>query len=262
MLLTNPTHLDNASYQFLPGIDPYSCGVIANPGYEIVHVTLTKPILWRDGFRCIAAFLQEMGQPRQALCAMQLRCPKPFTIQGFIDFNQLYCQVLADWGIISDRVNPVARTNVAPVSYPLDDCALYAFSYAKEDDFPALETHPSKTFVVAGAGELRDGILEPERIIRSGEVSTEALLEKATYVMEVMSDRLHSLGANWSDVTQISVYTAHPADIILERVIHPVLGQAYTHATQLYLTRPPVEAIEFEMDLRGIRTELQLDPMQ
>ena len=262
MLLTNPNHLDNASYQFLPGIDPYSCGVIANPGYEIVHVTLTKPILWRDGFRCIETHLQEMGLPKQALCAMQLRCPKPFTIQGFIDFNQQYCQVLVDWGIISDRMNPVARTNVAPVSYPLEDCALYAFSYAKKDTFTALETHPSKTFVVAGAGELRDGILEPERIIRPGEVSTEALLEKATYVMEVMSDRLHSLGAVWSDVTRISVYTVHPVDLILERVIYPVLGQAYAHAIQLYLTQPPVEAIEFEMDLRGIRTELQLDPMQ
>ena len=76
MLLTNPSHLENASYQFLPGIDPYSCGVIANPGYEIVHVTLTKPILWRDGFSWIETYLQETGQPRQALCAMQLRCPK------------------------------------------------------------------------------------------------------------------------------------------------------------------------------------------
>ena len=31
-------------YRFLPGIEPYSSGVIAEPGFEIVHVTLSSPV--------------------------------------------------------------------------------------------------------------------------------------------------------------------------------------------------------------------------
>ena len=39
MLLEHP----RGNYHFLRGIDPYSCGVVANPGYEIIHATLNSP---------------------------------------------------------------------------------------------------------------------------------------------------------------------------------------------------------------------------
>ena len=63
----------NGSYCFLPGIAPYSCGVIANPGHEIVHVTLEVARPWREGFGFVNRFLREQGRQRAELCAMELR---------------------------------------------------------------------------------------------------------------------------------------------------------------------------------------------
>ncbi len=45
------------NYRFLPGIAPYSCGVVSVPGFEIVHVTFQRPVPYRDGFERIAQHL-------------------------------------------------------------------------------------------------------------------------------------------------------------------------------------------------------------
>ena len=37
-------------YRFLPGIAPYSCGVVSAPGFEIAHVTLHGPVPYLQGF--------------------------------------------------------------------------------------------------------------------------------------------------------------------------------------------------------------------
>ncbi len=64
MLLDNPS----GNYRFLTGIAPYSSGVVAMPGHEIIHVTLSRPIPYRQGFDRIERFLDEAGRPKQALC--------------------------------------------------------------------------------------------------------------------------------------------------------------------------------------------------
>ena len=66
MLLHNP----QGHYRFLKGIAPYSCGVIADEGFEIVHVTLATPPPWREGFTRVAQHLESEGRPRTALCGM------------------------------------------------------------------------------------------------------------------------------------------------------------------------------------------------
>ena len=40
-------------YAFLKGIDPYSGGVTASPGFEIVHARLEHEMPLRDGFAAI-----------------------------------------------------------------------------------------------------------------------------------------------------------------------------------------------------------------
>jgi len=50
--------------------------------------------------------LKSLGRPRQALCAMELRSPRPFTFQGFADFNGGYVDILRSWDILLDRVEP------------------------------------------------------------------------------------------------------------------------------------------------------------
>ena len=50
------------------------------------------------------AHLAAEGCDRVALCAMELRSPAPFTMQGFIDFNREYCAVLKAWGLYVDEL--------------------------------------------------------------------------------------------------------------------------------------------------------------
>jgi hypothetical protein len=78
-LVPHPT----GQYRFLPGIEPFSAGAIAAPNHEIVRATLQTPIPWRDGFAKIDAHLRAAGRPRVALCAIELRIPRPFTFDGF-----------------------------------------------------------------------------------------------------------------------------------------------------------------------------------
>ena len=73
MLIDNPT----GNFQFIKGIDPFSFGAIAHPGYEIVHVTfhLLPPL--QKGFTLVERHLQSLQRPLQALCGMELRIPSP-----------------------------------------------------------------------------------------------------------------------------------------------------------------------------------------
>src|SRR5262245_8817205 len=153
-------------YRFLPGIAPYSRGVVSAPGFEVVHATLQRPLPYRRGFDRIERHLDSLGRPRAALCGIELRSPRPFTFDGFAEFNAGYARILEGWGLFVGGVNPVARTNVAPGVEPPPEPVLYGFSYARPCD-PSLPP----TFVVAGAGELPEGVLSPEAIVRGGETT-------------------------------------------------------------------------------------------
>ena len=250
MLIQNP----RGNYRFLQGIEPYSCGVIADPGYQIVHVTLAHWLPWRLGFERVDAYLKSAGLERPALCAMELRCPVPFTMDGFLAFNQQYCSVLDSWGLLVDGLNPLARTNVSPADNPPEESVLHGFSYVCAGGG---EHQPS--VIVAGAGELREGFLENERIIRRGETDREAMKEKSLYVMGVMEERLRGLGTSWESIGRVDVYTIHPVDALVEEIVLPRLGSTSRHGINWYRSRPPVVEIEYEMDTRGVERELLLD---
>jgi hypothetical protein len=245
MLIANP----RGNYFFLKGIEPYSSGVAAAPDHEIVHLNFRQPLPWRRGFEAVGDHLEKVGRPRAALCAMELRSPSPFTMEGFIAFNQEYCQVLEEWGLLVDGLNPVARTNVAPWRDPPASPVLHAFSYTAPKPGAAL------TVVVAGAGELQGAALVAEGILLRGRADARAMEEKAAFVLEVMEERLLGLGGNWEMVHTADVYTIHPLGAIAGK-IWDRMGPAARHGFRWYQARPPVVDIEFEMDLRGTRTEL------
>ena len=238
-------------YQFLRGIIPYSCGVIAATGYEVVHATLKDALPWLAGFEKVDMHLCDSGRDRHALCGVELRCPKPHPMHGFIRFNEAYCDLLRSWDLHVDGMNPVARTNVAPLHNPPGETVMHGFSYT----IPCREEN-SGTFVVAGAGELLGGELVNDGIVRRGETGPDAMREKAAYVVRVMAERLAGMGANWDQVTTVDVYTAHPLEGVLDEVVLPGVGMAKRHGFRLFRARPPVCEIEFEMDIRGIRREL------
>ena len=237
-------------YRFLPGIAPYSSGVVAMPGHEVVHITLRAPMPWRDGFALIDRHLRGEGRPRAALCAIALRSPKPFTFDGFAEFNAGYRAVLESWGRFVDGANPIARTNVAPLVAPPSEPSLYAFAYTVPGQAPRT------TFVVAGSGEVVE--LAAERIVRRGETSPDAIRDKAAFVMSVMQTRLRGLGAGWSDVTTIDVYTPHPIEPFVQDVLLAAAGPAAIHGVRWYPSHPPIVGLEYEMDMRGVARDLVL----
>jgi hypothetical protein len=248
-LIEHPT----GNYRFLPGIAPYSCGAAAAPGFEIVHATFQAPPPYRVGFERIAQHLAASGRPKAALCGIELRCPKPYTFAGFATFNAEYAAILQHWGVFVDGVNPVPRTNVAPVVGAPAEPLLYGFSYTR----PASD-NPLPTIIVAGGGELPEGVLAREAIVSLGDVAPSGLAAKAKFVMDLMENRLQGLGGAWSQASAVDIYTIHPIDGLLPEIVLGRIGAAAIHGVHWHYTRPPIEEIEFEMDLRCVRTEIRV----
>jgi len=236
--------LADGGYDFLEGVFPYSQGVIAREGFALERARFARPLPVREGFAAIAAHLAALGRPRTALCAAELRSPRPFTFEGFGDFNRGYVAVLAAWGLVREGLNPVARSNVAPaVDAPAAPC-FHAFC------FTMACPGATRDFVVAGSGEWPVGGRFPEDLVARGVVSAEGLRRKARFVLEVMQARLAGLGARWADASATQVYTVHD--------FHPLAGEIAARAGPALdwrYCRPPIEEIEFEMDLRRVTTE-------
>ncbi|MDA1229766.1 MAG: RidA family protein [Planctomycetota bacterium] len=244
---------EQGGYRFLPGIAPYSSGVVALPGFEIVHATLQTPRPWHVGLNAARRYLETGSLACRNLCAVELRCPQPYAMEGFIGFNKEYKRLLDDWNMMVDGINPVARTNVSPVVNPPTEPLLYAFSYSR------LSQISRPTFVVAGGGELPDGELAERRIVRVGETSPDALIEKAECVAKIMNSRLRALGGNSELLTTIDVYTAHSLLPLLESVLESGLPAIARLGVNWFHSRPPIVDIEFEMDMRGVVREDTVD---
>jgi hypothetical protein len=238
------------NYAFLQGIAPYSAGVIAEAGFEIVHVRLSRYVPLRVGFDVVEAHLREASRPLQAICGMELRSPKPFSFTGFNVFNASYVDSLKKWDLLVGGMNPVARTNVAPAVNPPAEPTLYGFSYTVRSNAKR------KTFVVAGAGELPEGSLDPQDVVRPGESSPAAIQVKMRFVIGLMEGRLTGLGVSWRDVTVSEIYSVHDIHPFLETELLKRQGEGGAHGLTWHYSRPPIEKIEYEMDLRGCATEL------
>lgn len=248
MLIRN----EQGNYAFLKGIAPYSAGVIAHAGFEIVHVRLSRTVPLHAGFDAVEAHLRKVGRPLHAVCGMELRSPKPFSFTGFVDFNSTYIDLLKGWDLLVDGINPVARTNIAPATNAPSEPALYGFSYTVTSDLER------KTFVVAGAGELPEGSLDPRDVVRRGENSAAAIEEKMRFVVGLMEGRLAGLGMSWSDVTVSEIYTVHDIHPFIETELLQHQKEGGAHGLTWHYSRPPIESIEYEMDLRGCATELMI----
>ena len=237
-------------FRFLRGIAPYSSGAAALSGYELVHATLVPPRPYREGFEAIDRHFKQEGRPPEALCGIELRSPRPFTFAGFNQFNQSYLEMLEKRGILAGGLNPVARTNVAPEIDPPAEVLLYGFSYTVPSGAAAV------TLVAAGAGELTGERLDPRDIVRRGDLSEAGLRDKADQVLRWMEERLRGLGGSWSAVTAVEVYTVHDIFPLMRKLLVPRLGAAGIHGVRWHFARPPIEEIEFEMDLRGCLKEV------
>jgi len=236
----------DGGFAFLRGVFPYSQGVVAASGFAIERARFAEPLPLSIGFRFIAAYLERLGRPKTAFCACELRSPKPFSFDGFGEFNRGYVAVLEDWGLFRDGVNPVARSNVAPVLDPPREPSFHAFSYTVER-----EGSP-KTFVVAGSGEWPEGGKFPDDIVARGNSSESGMREKAALVLDTMERRMRGLGGfTWKNTSAVQVYAGYPLPV------EDIVRRAGS-GLQWNYCRPPIEGLDFEMDVRGLSTELVL----
>jgi len=248
--MTNLVSFDAGNYQFIPGVFQYSAGVRASDGFEIVRVRFREPLALAQAFPAIEAHLAAVNRPLAAFCSCELRSPALFTEDGFTAFNREYVGWLDRWGLIRDGVNPVARTNVCPQVAPPDKVTLYAFSYAR----PKTTGRPGG-FVVAGSGEAPEGKSNyRDHAIRLGDRSAEGLAEKARWVLGEMERRMKALGATWADNTGTHLYTVYDVHPFLEREI--VGRGASSNGLSWHFARPPVQDLDYEMDVRGVSIEL------
>ena len=127
--MSNTQFFAPGNYRFVPGVFQYSAGVAAEPGFRIERVRFMKFISLAEGFSQIEQVLKAAGRPLTALCACELRSPRPFDEAGFEVFNKEYVGTLARWGLFDGKTNPVARSNVCPVIDPPEAPGLFAFSY-------------------------------------------------------------------------------------------------------------------------------------
>ena len=237
----------DGGYAFLRGGFPYSQGVAALQGHAIERVRFAQPVPVVQGFAAIGAHLSALGRPLTALCAAELRSPAPLSMSGFRAFNEGYVEVLKRWTLFRDGLNPVARSNVAPQFAPPSEPCFYAFCY----------TIPGKNavtnFVVAGSGEWPEGGKFPDDIVARSDLSPAGFTEKARFVLGKMEDRLAGLGASWREATAAQVYTVHDIHPLLSGVVLPRTGNG--PGLTWHYCRPPLEELEFEMDVRGVAVE-------
>jgi len=242
----------NSGYRFMPGVSQYSCGVGALPGFAIERVRFSKVVPLKRGFERIAETIKAAGRPLTSFGACELRSPAPFTEEGFKAFNEIYIKTLVEWGIMRDRVNPVARSNVCPKLDPPAEPGFHAFSFT----VPAKDAEPS--FVVAGSGESVEGKANyRDHTVRLGDTSPDGMREKAKYVLGEMERRMSAFSGNWSQTTAVQVYTVHDIFPFLESE----LGRRGALASGLtwHFNRPPVVDLEFEMDCRRVHVERVID---
>jgi hypothetical protein len=234
-------------YRFMPYQFQYSGGAVAEPGFRIERARFSRLLPLAEGFDAVEAYLASLGRRPTAFCACELRSPAQFTEAGFIAFNRQYVQRLEKWGTFRDEVNPVARSNVCPEIDPPATPSFYAFSYTVPGD--------GGGFVAAGSGEAREGTGSyAERIVRFGDQSPAGMRDKARCVLEVMEQRMAALGRGWSDVTATQVYTVFD--------VHSYLADEFVRRGAMaggltwHFTRPPVQGLDFEVDVRGVTREL------
>lgn len=241
----------NGNYHFIKGGVAYSSAVQADPGYEMVHVTLLKALPIAAGFDFIARHLNDVGRPSQAVCSIQLRSPKPLSWDAFAEFNaNTYRPLMENYDLLVDGVSPMTRSNLAVEIGPPSEPMLYAFGYT----VPARQAHEPRDFVLAGAGDDDPSVIQS--VFRGGETSDQAMRAKAIFVMDKLQPRLAELGATWNDVGVINVYTAYDIFPFMKEVFLARLGDAQIHGVRWYFTRPPIRGLEFEADARRVSTEL------
>lgn len=238
------------SYAFLPGDSAISKAIVATPGHHLIGMHLQTPLPYHAGFTAISVFLGHLGIPVSALCGIELRVPQPLSFEGFAALNQDYTRLLDRYGLLIDGFGPMARTTVAPTADAPAEISLASFTVS----VPALNSLGDE-FLVSGAGDIRGEPYSAEAIVRPDENTLDAPAEKVAFVLACLTTALEQIGQHWTDVRDITVYTALASGpSILEQMLTP-LDPHLTDRVRLLSSRPPLVGMGFEMDVRRISAQ-------
>jgi hypothetical protein len=240
---------DEGGYRFLPALRFASAAVLAKEGRAIERGVLTAPLALADGFEAIRDWLEVVERPLSSLCGIELRSPAQISMEDFIAFNNQYLSHLDSWGLLRDGAPPLTRTNVAPFRAAPATPSIAAFSYTVERD------EPRGCFVVSGVAEVATGCKYPDDIVRPGESSTDALVEKANSVAADVASIVTHLGGSWDDATTVHLYAAHPFAFELSRRVLSGIGVAPNQGIVWLDAAPPVDGLELEIDVRRYAAE-------
>jgi hypothetical protein len=222
-------------FRFLPADGPFSSGVAAEKGFQIVraraphHTPLTK------GFELIERVIRGESRPINALCALELRVPKPFNRAEWKEFNDGYIAQWDRWKATVDGRIPGARTNVAPEFDPPRGPCLHAFCY----------TVPGQTrstdFVISGAPE-PDG-------------TPGGLAAYWAAIVKELEARMSALGVGWSDATETQLYATLVDHELFASQDLPHFAEIVRPGMRWFFSRPPIDTLNIEVDVRRLSRE-------
>lgn len=222
-------------FRFLPTDGPFSNGVVAEAGHQIVRARLPFHTPLEQGFRLVEETIQGAGRPMAALCAMELRIPQPLSRSGFDEFNRGYIGQHVRWGLRVDGHVPSARTNVAPELEPPTEPCLHAFCHTVPGDAPR------PTFVVSGV---------PEPPGTEGGVSA-----FWTAIVETIEERMSGLGVSWADATESQIYGTRADHELFSSSHLTRFEELVRPGLRWFFSRPPIDDLKLEIDVRGLARE-------
>jgi hypothetical protein len=151
-----------------------------------------------------------------------------------------------------DGNNPIARTNVAIAVSPVPEPALFGFYYT----MPA--STPSRTFVLAGAGEVKSMSAGKLEIVAGTDVSASGLTQKIKFVLDRLTEHLSEMKMTWADATAVNLYTVHDAYLVFASTFLPAIGTAAQRGITWHYTHPPIDAMQLEIDAHAVLREIAL----
>ena len=256
--MSGVSNFSAGGYRYIPSVFQYSAGVAAQPGFKLEQVRFKTPIPLGQAFDIAQSHLTRLGRPLTAFAHCELRSPSQFDDHGFIQFNKKYGEILEGWGLYKPQmgdqtpINPVARTNVCPEYFGPKEVSMLAFTYTIPCDLSS-----ASNFVLSGGGDARSGP-EPysDRIIALGDQSHSGLSLKIEFVIKEMQRRLECLGFKWDDVACTQAYSVHNIGGLVESLL--ASQGLMSHGLNWYFARPPVQGLDFEMDLRGAINQIYI----
>ena len=233
-------HNADGNYRFIAVEGaPFSGGAVADPGYDMVHARLARPVPLEDGLSAAAREAARAGRPVLALAGFELRIPAPLTRQGFTAFNEGYVSRLRSMGLHVGALMPAARTNVAVVSPDVTEPSLHAFTYTT----PTAARGDRKGFVVSGIPEEEPG-------------DTATMLDS---IMKAIAERMADLGVAWSDATELQIYGVEITTAAIEDRVLKRAGRAGVQGIHWFPSLPPIDSLILEVDVKGASSELVVE---